>query len=160
MNSPDDFDTETTAIDELYNGEKFNNTLKSLQLEEYSLGLSASLSERKFVMAHVGNHGSPLYSKDKICCVYNVAKGEPIDIGPTGKSLSDILDEKPYKVKKDSKKAIPSLNGEYVKVMECSVRTDEDDIDYVRPKTPSYWIPIEWVRQRVYYDEEKTVLNT
>lgn len=160
MNHPDDFDRSVTAKEELYNGEKFNNTLKSLQLENYSLGLSASLSERKFVMAHIGHYGSPLYSKDKICCVYNVVDEEPINISVTGESLDDILDEIPYKVKKDSGKAIPSLRGQYLKVMECNVRTDENDIDYVKPRTPSYWIPIEWVRQRVHYDESNTVLDT
>jgi len=151
-----EFDRESSATEELYNGDKFNQTLEKLGLEDYTLGLSGSLSEREFVMAHVGRHKSPLYSKDKICCVYEVYNGEPIDIG-TGKLLKEIESEIPFKLK--NKNVVPSLKGQYLKVMICDARTDESGKEYVRPHTPSYWIPIEWVRQKVKYNEGNTQLD-
>jgi hypothetical protein len=158
MVRPNNFDEEKSAVEEIYNGEKFDQSLKSLGLEDYSLGLGGDVNEREFVMAHIGKWGSPLYSKDEICCVYEVYnRGDPIDID-SGKMLSDILEERPRKLTQNYD-PVPSLKGEYLNVMKCSVRTDDNDIDYLRPQNPSYWIPIEWVRQSVQYDEEKTVLK-
>lgn len=157
MVHPDEYEKENSAKEELYNGEMFQNSLESLGLQDYSLGLGGDLTERKFVMAHVGKWKSPLYSKDKICCVYEVHNSEPINL-ETGMLLSDICDERPRKLT-NNHSPVPSLKGQYLKVMECNVRTDENGTDYISPKTPSYWIPVEWVRQKVNYDPENTVLD-
>lgn len=158
MVHPDEFDEEASVVDELYSGQRFNTTLESLGIEDYSLGLGGDLSEREFMMARVGKWGSPMYTDDAICCVYEVYDDDAIDVGRTGMKLSDVLDERPYRLTKNDD-PVPSLRGQYLKVMECNIWTDDDGIDHVKPRTPSYWIPVEWVRQYVRYDEEDTELE-
>lgn len=139
-----------TAEDELYAGKRHDTTLEDLGLEGYSLGLGGDMDEREFVYARTADWGSPMYSEG-ICCVYQVRTAEPIADETKVMTIEEILDERPPKMKQHD--AVPSLRGQYLKVMECNVWTDEDDIDHVRPQTPSYWIPVEWVRQRVRYDD-------
>ncbi len=144
------------TTEELYSGYRFNHTLESLGLEDYSLGLGGDINEREFVYARTGKWGSPFVSSDKICCVYEVYDGEPIDIQDAVTQVQDVLDERPYKMR--NKDAVPSLQGQYLQVMECLIGM-QDGKEYVKPRTPSYWIPVEWVRQPVRYDAEDTILD-
>lgn len=147
------------VIDEIYAGVYFNNTLEDLGLSNYSLSMDDPVEDRVFVLGTAGSRNSPMYSSSdgmSLLCVYKVHNGDPPITEPQMVSQSDLVDEIPYAVSRSGKDSVPSLKGQYLQVMEWSGKTKSDGTDVLTSGTTTYWIPVEWVKKRVYYDSETT----
>jgi len=150
--------------DELFSGIYFGFTLEDLGLDGYTYGLGDVDEDREFIMGTAGRRGSPFISSSdgsSLFCVTSTLNSDPPFDEPTLISRKDIPENLPYKLKQSgSHKPLLSLKGQYLKVREWSARTIEDENGEERTLlqstgTTTYWIPVEWVRMKVEYDDEQ-----
>lgn len=145
--------------DEIYAGVYFDTTLKELDLDPYEWRMGDPVEERAFVMGTAGERGSPIISStdgSSVLCVYNVINGEPPISETQMIDPNDIDELLPRRIRNSNKKAVLSLKGQYLEVMEWTAKTKSDGTNVLRSKNGMHWIPVEWVRKRLRYDTENT----